>query len=143
TTRGQISLARETGSSNKRGMRMSDRASDLPDVPKDASHFIKKSPEFRVIYSNVFQYRLTISDISIVFGTLADSGPDSASYEQRQEAAVIMSYGQAKNLAEYLTMIVTRYEREIGPVLGIGKSVPQESEVDGLFQMLQNIGVHR
>jgi hypothetical protein len=104
---------------------------------------VTKSADFRVVYSNVFQYRLAISDVTVVFGLLSDSGDPPAAFQQTQEVAVVMNYGQLKNLAEYLTMIVARYEREIGPVLGVGKEPPQESELNSLFTVLKSIGTHR
>jgi hypothetical protein len=104
---------------------------------------IKKAAEFRFVYSNVFQYRVTISDVSVIFSLVADTGEVPSNYEQTQQVGVIMALGQAKNLAEYLTMIVSRYEREIGPILGVGNAPPDESELDFIFGILKGIGTHR
>jgi hypothetical protein len=102
----------------------------------------EKSPDFRVIYSNLFQYRITLTDLSLVFATMADTGNPGNSLVTTQQAIVIMSLSQAKNLAEYLNMIIARYEREIGPIIGIGRVPPDEAEMDNIFRILTNIGTH-
>jgi hypothetical protein len=104
---------------------------------------IKKSPDFRTIYSNVFQYRINISDCSIIFSTMSDSGSEPQTFEQTRQIEVIMALGQLKNLSEYLSMIVLRYEREIGPIDSVGNIPPNEKELDPRFEILKAIGVHR
>jgi hypothetical protein len=102
----------------------------------------EKSPDFRVIYSNSFQYRITLTDLSLVFSTMADTGEAGNSLVTTQQAVVIMALGQVKSLAEYLNMIIARYEREIGPIGGVGRAPPNEAEIDGMFGILKGIGTH-
>jgi hypothetical protein len=102
----------------------------------------EKAAEFRVFYSNIFQYRLTITDLTLIFATLADTGEPPNTFVQTQQAAVIMSLGQAKSLAEYLTMIVSRYERDIGPINTGGKAAPSPDELDGIIALLRGMGTH-
>ena len=102
----------------------------------------QKSPNFRVIYSNIFRYRVTLADLSLVFSTMADTGDAPNTLATTDEAVVVMSLSQAKSLAEYLTMIIGRFEREVGPINGIGKAPPNEREIDGMFRILKSIGTH-
>jgi len=118
---------------------MSESAKPLT-TPLTGTH--QKSPNFRVIYSNIFRYRITLADLSLVFSTMADTGDHPNTLATTDEAIVVMSLSQAKSLAEYLTMIIGRFEREIGPINGIGKTPPNEREIDGMIRILQNIGTH-
>jgi hypothetical protein len=102
----------------------------------------RKSPDFRVIYSNEFRYRVTPNDIGLVFSNMADIGEGDKTIVMTEEVLIQMSLGQAKALAEYLTMIVARFERTIGPVRALGKAAPNEAELDTMFKILENIGLH-
>jgi hypothetical protein len=121
---------------------MSDDKNAQPPIAGGAGLPKQKSPHFRVIYSNIFQYRVTLTDVSLIFSTLADVGEPPGGLVQTQEVGVIMALGQVKNLAEYLSMIISRYEREIGPIASVGKDLPSEAEVDGMFKILKDIGTH-
>jgi hypothetical protein len=103
----------------------------------------KKAADYRVVYSNIFQYRVSNADCSIIFSTLSDTGDEPQTFEQTHQVEVIMALGQIKNLAEYLSMIVARYEREIAPINGIGEIPPNETELDSIFKILHAVGVHR
>jgi Protein of unknown function (DUF3467) len=102
----------------------------------------RKSPHFRAVYSNQFRYRVSPTDVSLVFLSAADTGEQPVPWTLTEEVIVLMSLGQAKALSEYLTMIVNRYERELGPILALGKSPPTEQELDRMFSILKGIGVH-
>jgi hypothetical protein len=119
------------------------KSTESPQNPGPGNVPIKTSPDFRVVYSNIFQYRLNVTDCSIVFSTLSDTGAEPYSLEQIKQVSVVMAFGQLKNLAEYLTMIVARYERDIGPINGVGGIPPADSELDSIFATLKAIGVHR
>jgi len=93
----------------------------------------EKSPDFKVIYSNVFNYRVTLTDVHLVFSRMVDTGDSPNSLVQTQEVAVIMPLGQAKSLREYLTILLDRYERELGPIRGIGYQPPQDAELNSMF----------
>jgi hypothetical protein len=102
----------------------------------------RKSPQFRIVYSNDFRYRVTINDVGIIFGNLADIGDGERTLVSTEEILVQMSLGQAKALGEYLAMIVRRYEQTLGPVHAVGKAAPLERELDGMFGILENTGRH-
>ncbi len=102
----------------------------------------RKSPEFRVVYSNEFRYRVTPNDVGLIFANMADIGEGERTIVSTDEVLVQMSLGQAKALAEYLTMIVRRFERDIGPVRALGKLAPTESELDTMFNILESAGLH-
>ncbi len=103
---------------------------------------VEKSPDFRLIYSNSFEYRLTVTDFSLIFSTNGDTGNSPRTFVQTQQVAVVMALGQVKNLWEYLGLIISRYEKEIGPIASVGKVAPAGSELDNIFEILTKIGVH-
>jgi hypothetical protein len=117
---------------------MSNKGDNQPSPPL----IVQKSPDFRIVYSDIFNYRVSLTDISIVFSTLADDGDLPNSFVQTQQVSVVMALGQVKSLGEYLTMIVARYERDIGPINGIGKSLPSDTELDPIFNILKGLGTH-
>jgi hypothetical protein len=83
-----------------------------------------------------------LTDLHVVFSLMADTGESPNSFVQTQEVAVVMPLGQAKSLNEYLTMIISRYERELAPINAIGHEPPQESEIEEMFKVLAGIGLH-
>lgn len=117
---------------------------DETDSPASAEPALprRRSPEFRVVYSNEFRYRVTPNDLSLIFANISDSAEGDKTIMTTDEVLVQMSLGQAKALAEYLTMIVARFQRDIGPIRAVGKTPPSEAELDGMFQILANIGLH-
>lgn len=114
------------------------------DVPSQPAAIFerKKSVNFRVVYSNEFRYRVSLTDIGLVFGNQADIGEGARTLVTTDEVLVQMPLGQAKALAEYLTMIVARYERTLGPIMALGKEPPIETELDSMFGILENVGLH-
>jgi len=121
---------------------MDDEAETHPTIKPNPPIEKRKSPNFRVVYSNEFRYRVSPNDIGLIFANLADTGDAERTMVSTDEVLVQMAIGQAKALAEYLTMIVSRFERTIGPVRAIGKAPPSEGELDSMFRILENIGLH-
>ena len=114
---------------------------DAP-APQVAAFERRKSADFRIVYSNEFRYRVTLTDIGLVFCNQADSGEGARTFTTTEEVLVQMPLGQAKALAEYLTLIVARYERTLGPISAAGKSPPSDIELDAMFGLLENVGMH-
>ncbi len=117
---------------------MDDEAPQLPAVAFERT----RSANFRVIYSNDFRYRVTLTDIGLVFGNVADTGDGARTFVTTEEILVQMPLGQAKALAEYLALIVARYERTLGPIGAAAKTPPSDEELDSMFGMLEKIGIH-
>jgi len=102
----------------------------------------RKSAGFRVVYSNEFRYRVTLTDIGLVFGNQADIGEGARTFVTTDEVLVQMPLGQAKALAEYLALIVARYERTLGPIKAAAAAPPSDAELDSMFGLLENVGLH-
>ena len=99
-------------------------------------------PEYRSVYSNLFRYRISPTDFAITFSMTVDQGGIvGQSTAVLDKVQVTMVLGQAKALAEYLSLIIQRYEREIGPISAPGPS-PNPGEFDNMFAMLRTIGSH-
>ena len=106
----------------------------LPTIPTE------RSPSFRVIYSNFFRYRVLPAETSIIFSVTSDApGTPSPNVVLIEEAQVIMSHSQIKNLVEHLTEIITAYEKEFGPIKTMAG--PDKVLITQLVQALKSVGL--
>jgi hypothetical protein len=109
--------------------------------PEIAGLLVRASPEYQVIYSNFFRYRLAPYDIALTFSTIADPGGGVGPATLTDRVQIVMAYGQIKSLMEYLSLIVRTYERDVATINTPG-SAPQESEVMNQIATLQALGMH-
>jgi len=100
------------------------------------------SPNYSVIYSNMFRYRASFYDIALIFSTISDPRGGLGPAIVTDGTQVILSYGHAKSLMEYLQQIIQRFERDVGPVRTIGPAPPTDSELDGAVVDLKATGSH-
>lgn len=92
-----------------------------------------RSPVYRVIYSNTFKLRITATDVSIDLAMLVGHPLEPAKMAFQEEAAVVLSWGQAKALMDHLTKIVAAFEKKNGPILVNPTSGLNEGTAEGLL----------
>jgi hypothetical protein len=102
---------------------------------------VKAAPDYQVVYSNFFRYRVGPHDIALTFSTAADPGGGVGPVVITDRVQIVMAHGQAKSLMEYLSLIVRLYEKEVAPIRVPG-TAPQETEVINQITNLRDLGTH-
>ncbi len=72
------------------------------------------TPEYRENYSNSVQIRVNLWDFLLLFGRIAQTGPDAVTIHNFQ--AIYVSPQQAKALLNVLQQNVTQYESAFGEI---------------------------
>ena len=98
---------------------------------------IRRSPEFRRVYSNTFRYRLSASDFTIFFQYLTDN-PETSSAEVIEEVELTMSHNQAKAFFLYISKLITAFEQEFGTIKSTGG--PPDDHITGMISRIKRIG---
>ena len=68
----------------------------MSSTPAQPELKVAQSPEYREIYANSVQVRVTVWDFQLIFGTASSESPDQVNI--RNQAAVFLSPQQAKAL---------------------------------------------
>lgn len=114
-----------------------------PGVPGNIGAMsVEVSPDFQVIYSNLFRYRLTHNEFALIFSTMADPHGGIGPATVTDRVQIILSLSQTKALLEYLTLIVGTYEQEFGRIKVPGKTPPDKQEIENIFSILKGVGTH-
>ncbi len=121
---------------------MSDIKQAVPLPQMIGSLPLEVSPSYTVVYANMFRYRASFNDIALIFSTVSDPKGGVGPAIVTDGTQVIMSYGQAKSLMEYLQQIIHRFERDVGPIKTIGQAPPTDSELDAGMLNLISAGSH-
>jgi hypothetical protein len=75
-----------------------------------------RSPAFRSIFSNFFQYRLGYGEIAVMLGTITSDSTPAGTAVLEQEAEIFMTWAQLKNLTLTMQLVIQTIESEIGPI---------------------------
>ena len=73
---------------------------------------VAQTPDYREIYANSVQVRVSVWDFQLVFGLAASETPDQVNI--RNQAAIFLSPQQAKALWNVLGQNVAQYEQAFG-----------------------------
>jgi flagellar protein FlaG len=73
---------------------------------------VAQSPEYREVYANSVQIRVSVWDFQLTFGVASSDAPDQVSI--RNQAAVFLSPQQAKALFNVLGQNLAQYEAAFG-----------------------------
>lgn len=82
-----------------------------PSHPQPKIH-LNQTAEYREIYSNSVQVRVSVWDFQLVFGTAFSEAPDQVNI--RNQAAIFLSPQQAKALLNVLGQNIAQYEAAFG-----------------------------
>ena len=86
------------------------------------------TPDYRENYANSIQVRVNLWDFFLLFGTLAQSKPESVSIQNFQ--GVYLSPQQAKALLNIMQQNVSQYEQTFGEI----RLEPQQLQQAGIVQ---------
>ena len=75
---------------------------------------LSQAPEYREIYSNSVQVRVSVWDFQLVFGIVHQDSPDEVNVQNA--LGVYLSPQQAKALLNVLQQNVTQYEAAFGEI---------------------------
>ncbi len=84
----------------------------MSSTPAQPELKVAQSPEYREIYANSVQVRVTVWDFQLIFGTASSESPDQVNI--RNQAAVFLSPQQAKALFNVLGQNLAQYEAAFG-----------------------------
>ena len=84
----------------------------MSSTPAQPELNVAQSPEYREIYANSVQVRVTVWDFQLIFGTASSDAPDQVNI--RNQAAVFLSPQQAKALFNVLGQNLAQYEAAFG-----------------------------
>lgn len=101
----------------------------------------ERSSEFRRIYSNIFRYKMTPSDVSIIFQFFTDNqqGPQGqTNVVVIEEAEIVMSHSQAKSFVLHLRKLIEAFEQEFGAIKSIGG--PSDQVIQTMINGIKNVG---
>lgn len=98
---------------------------------------IRRSPEFRRVYSNTFRYRLSASDLTIFFQYLTDN-PENSSADVVEEVELTMSHSQAKAFFLYISKLITAFEQEFGTIKSTGG--PPDDDIAAIISQIKRVG---
>ncbi len=82
----------------------------------------ERSPEYRRIFSNHFNFRFAPGDGNITFSQTTEPPGASPQNVILEHINITMSWPHLKMLGEYLSMAVEAVEQEVGPIVSIGIS---------------------
>lgn len=100
---------------------------------------IERSSDYRKIYTNLFRYRITPSDISVTFQAIVDKpGFPIATLKVSEEAEITMSHGQTKNLVIHLSKLIAAFEKEFGPIKTTAG--PTDDAINSMIVSLKTLG---
>jgi hypothetical protein len=71
-----------------------------------------QAPDFREMYANSVQVRVSVWDFQLVFGLASSESPEKVTV--RNHSAIIMSPQQAKALLNVLGQNIAQYEQAFG-----------------------------
>lgn len=80
----------------------------------------ERSPDFRTIFSNHFNFRFAPGDGNITFSQLVDAPGSAMQNIVMEQINITMSWPQIKNLVRHLNAVVQEMEEEYGPITTIG-----------------------
>lgn len=103
---------------------------------------VETDPGYQVIYSNFFKYRISPNDVSITFSTISDVRGGTGAPTISDRVQIILPYGQVKSLMEYLSLIVSAYEREVAHINTPGHGLPNDAEIHAMIARLKALGTH-
>lgn len=73
---------------------------------------VTQAPDYREIYANSVQVRVSVWDFQLVFGLASSDSPDKVTI--KNQSAVFLSPQQAKALLNVLGQNVAQYEQAFG-----------------------------
>ena len=97
----------------------------MPEQEKSQNMSWERAEDYRLIYSNNFLFRFSVSDGSITFSQFTESPGSIVQNKVLERATVSMSLPQIKLLAEYMTVSIQELERELGPIATVGLSTEE------------------
>jgi flagellar protein FlaG len=80
--------------------------------PQQTQVNVVQTPDYREIYANSVQVRMSVWDIQLVFGTAASEAPEELTIRNQQ--AIFLSPQQAKALWNVLGQNLAQYEQAFG-----------------------------
>jgi len=117
-------------------------SSPSPPIPSDhpsQTVEIERSSDYRKIYTNLFRFRITPNDISIIFQAIADTpGIPVAPLKVTEEAEIIMSHSQTKSVVIHLSKLIAAFEREFGPIKTT--PAPTDDAVNSMVGSVKSLG---
>lgn len=84
----------------------------MSSTPAQPQLNVTQAPEFRELYANSVQVRVSVWDFQLVFGTAFSEAPDQVNI--RNQAAIFLSPQQAKALLNVLGQNIAQYEAAFG-----------------------------
>ena len=81
-------------------------------TPQQPHLNVAQTPDYREIYANSVQVRVSVWDFQLVFGLASSDTPDQVTI--RNNAAVFLSPQQAKALLNVLGQNIAQYEQAFG-----------------------------
>jgi hypothetical protein len=81
-------------------------------TPQQPQLNLAETPDYREIYANSVQVRVSVWDFQLVFGTASSESPDQVTI--RNQSAVFLSPQQAKALWNVLGQNIAQYEQAFG-----------------------------
>ena len=81
-------------------------------TPQQPQMNVVQSPDYREIYANSVQVRVSVWDFQLTFGLASSEAPDQVTIRNQQ--AIFLSPQQAKALLNVLGQNVAQYEQAFG-----------------------------
>ncbi|HTB97350.1 MAG TPA: DUF3467 domain-containing protein [Terracidiphilus sp.] len=98
--------------------------------PQELKHFEWKSvPGVPEIYSNYLYIGWTLDDVRVTFGGIKSVNVNSDSHIAEEKGSVVLSWRQAKNLRDMLSLVVDAFESKNGEITPPYLADPASGEI--------------